>query len=217
MPITVSQLQEKCPPLSPEEEIKVFQDFQQQMKELIINTVKIQYPKPGMYDDVLEAMPYVSSISLINPDISEEKAAIATIQQSDPTDFQAISASKLTLNNSFYNNALRQSQQSFLWALIWGGVGAIFIIVSVILIIILRPALANSVIIALLGGTGGIGAHTIARATLQLYKQASDHAAACHIRLDRASDFILANSACEGLNEAEKQQKRSEIISKLVE
>ncbi len=148
-----------------------------------------------------------------NFNVAAEKAAISTIQQSDPTDFQAISASKLTLSNSFYNNALRQSQQSFLWS----GVDALFIISTVTLVIVLQPTIATSVIIALLGGTGGIGSSAIAYATLQLYKQASEQAAACHIRLDRASDFILANSACEGLNGPEKEQMRSEIIRKLVE
>lgn len=71
--------------------------------------------------------------------------------------------------------------------------------------------------IALLGGAGGIGSSAIAYATLQLYKQASEQAAACHIRLDRTSDFILANSACEGLGDPEKKQMRSEIIRKLFE
>jgi hypothetical protein len=149
--------------------------------------------------------------------IAEEKAAISTIQQSDPTDFQAISGSKLTLSNSFYNNALRQSQQSFLWSLIWAGVGALFIISTVTLVILLQPTIATSVIIALLGGTGCIGSSAIAYTTLQLYKQASEQAAACHIRLDRTSDFILANSACEGLSDPEKKQMRSEIIRKLFE
>jgi len=149
--------------------------------------------------------------------VAAEKAAISTIQQSEPTDFQAISASKLTLSNSFYNNALRQSQQSFLWSLIWAGVGALFIISTVTLVIVLRPTIAASVIIALLGGTGCIGSSAIAYATLQLYKQASEQAAACHIRLDRTSDFIIANSACEGLDGQEKKEMRSEIIRKLFE
>jgi hypothetical protein len=149
--------------------------------------------------------------------IDEQIEAIKTIQESDPTDFQAISASKLTLSNSFYNNALLQSQQSFIWALIFAGAGAIFIILTVILVIVLQPTIATSVIVALLGGSGGIGSGAISYTTLQLYKHASDKAADCHIRLDRSADFILANSACEGLEGAEKQQMRSEIIRKLVE
>ncbi len=134
---------------------------------------------------------YNWSSLLSKHNVYEEKAAISNIQQSDQSDFQTISGSKLTLSNSYYNNALHQSQQSF--------------------------TIATSVIIALLGGTGGVGSSAIAYATLQLYKQASEQAAACHIRLDRASDFILANSACEGLGDTEKLQMRSEIIRKLVE
>lgn len=164
---------------------------------------------------------YLLSPGLFNPNskinIVEELAAINALRKSDPTDFQAISASKLTLSNGFYHNALSQSQQSFLWALIWAGVGALFIISTVTLVIVLQPTIATSVIIALLGGTGGIGSSAIAYATLQLYKQASEQAAACHIRLDRTSDFILANSACEGLEGPEKKEMRSEIIRKLFE
>ncbi len=165
--------------------------------------------------ELLEQATDITFIPYFN--LADQKAAIATIQKSDPTDFQAISGSKLTLSNSFYNNALRQSQQSFLWALIFAGIGAIFIISTVTLVIVLQPTVATSVIIALLGGSGGIGSGAISYATLQLYKQASEQAAACHIRLDRTSDFILANSACEGLGEPEKQQMRSEIIRKLFE
>src|SRR2546429_2179821 len=182
MPQNASKLKEDWIPIedsiSPVTARKILSDF-------LVNSVKIEYPKPGTYKDVLEAMPYVSSISLTNKNISEEQAAIASLQQSDPMDFQSISASKLTLSNSFYNNTLRQSQQSFLWSLIWAGVGALFIISTVTLVIVLQPTIATSVIIALLGGTGGIGSSAIAYATLQLYKQASEQAAACHIRLDR--------------------------------
>jgi hypothetical protein len=166
-------------------------------------------------DEFLERASFFGEIEYFNR--AAENAAIATIQKADQTDFQAISATKLTLSNSFYNNALRQSQQSFHSALIFAGAGALFIIVSVTLVIVLQPTIARSVIIALLGGAGGVGASAISYATLRLYKQASEQAAACHICLDRTSDFILVNSACEGLSEPEKQQMRSEIIRKLFE
>jgi hypothetical protein len=179
------------------------------------NNEIVNYTRPRSASGRVNISTYRNRSPEINA--AEEKAAIATIKESNPTDIQAISASKLTLSNSFYNNALRQSQQSFLWSLILAGVGALFIISTVTLVIVLQPNIATSVIIALLGGTGGVGSSAIAYATLQLYKQASEQAAACHIRLDRASDFILANSACEGLSGPEKQQLRSEIIRKLVE
>ena len=197
MSINLIKLQEAVQSLPPEKLEELMARLNLQTKEEVEGWYKLLQPK--------------------HIRINEEKAAIATIQQSNPTDIQAISASKLTLSNSFYNNALRQSQQSFLWSLIFAGVGAIFIVSTVTLVIVLQPTIATSVIIALLGGSGGIGSGAIAYATLQLYKQASEQAAACHIRLDRTSDFILANSACEGLSETEKQEMRSEIIRKLFE
>jgi hypothetical protein len=201
--MTYFELKNTSPPLSEEERIQQISTVLQTLND---------YTGKGP-----EFAPSLTFYPPYKTNIVEEKAAIATIQQSNPTDIQAISASKLTLSNSFYNNALRQSQQSFLWSLIWAGVGALFIISTVTLVIVLQPTIATSVIIALLGGTGGVGSSAIAYATLQLYKQASEQAAACHIRLDRASDFILANSACEGLEGPAKQKMRSEIIRKLVE
>ena len=201
--MTYTLLKNTLPPPSEEEYMQQISGLMQKMKD---------YTEKGP-----EFAPGLTLYPAYKMSIAEEKAAIATIKESNPTDFQVISASKLTLSNSFYNNALRQSQQSFLCSLIWAGVGALFIISTVTLVIVLQPTIATSVIIALLGGTGGIGSSAIAYATLQLYKQASEQAAACHIRLDRASDFILANSACEGLNGPEKEQMRSEIIRKLVE
>jgi hypothetical protein len=190
--------------------------YEPQESDEEIWTLAYGYKKP-IQVLIAEALKWRNSPSNNQRNIFEEKVAIETIQQSDPTDIQAISASKLTLSNSFYNNALRQSQQSFLWALILAAVGALFIILTVTLVIVLQPTIAASIIIALLGGTGGVGSSAIAYATLQLYKQASEQAAACHIRLDRASDFILANSACEGLDGPEKTEMRTEIIRKLVE
>ena len=48
-------------------------------------------------------------------------------------------------------------------------------------------------------------------------KQVDKEAKECRINLDRIQRFIIANSACEGLDDPKKKQKRAEIISKLVE
>src|SRR5437763_16363397 len=104
----------------------------QELKELIINSVNIQYPKPGIYENVSEAIPYVSSISLTNPNISEEKAAIAALEQSDPTNFQQIAATQLRLSESYYNSVHDQSEQSFLWSRITSGIGFVFFLAAII-------------------------------------------------------------------------------------
>src|SRR5690348_11780315 len=99
MPITTIQMQDEPPETS--EEKKAFNDFVMRLFARNEETAK--------WSTILAAR---------KTNIIEEMAAIATIQESDPTDIQAISGSKLTLSNSFYNNALLQSQQSFLWSLI---------------------------------------------------------------------------------------------------
>jgi hypothetical protein len=148
MPVNASKVKGLYSPLLTEEQKTVLYDIHQQLKSIHITGVQRVLPDHGEeYLSVRETVPTGDPIN-INRYISEEQAAIATIQKSDPTDIQAISASKLTLSNSFYNNALRQSQQSFLWALIWAGVGALFIISTVTLVIILQPTIATSVIIA---------------------------------------------------------------------
>lgn len=210
MPITASHLQNK-PPLSPEEEKALFLDFQKKVKELLINTVNIEYPKPGKYDDVREAMPYVSSISLINPSISEEKAAIAALQQSDTTDFQQIAASQLDLAMSYYKSVRNQSEQSFLWSRVTSGIGFAFFLVAAAFFIV---RLEN---ISYISAVSGALVEVYAGLIQWQGKRKEDQAKDYHVHLDRIQRFIIANNACESLNDAEKQKKRSEIISKLAE
>ncbi len=211
MLINASKLKEKGQTL-PLEETKYFsQYFQMMLKDLFVNSVKIEYPKPGIYEDVCEAMPYISSISLTNPNISEEKAAIAALEQSDPTDFQQIAASQLDLALSYYKSVRDQSEQSFLWSRITSGIGLAFFLLAVTFFII---RLEN---ISYISAVGGALVEVYAGLIQWQGKRKEDQAKNYHVRLDRIQRFIIANSACEGLDGAEKQQKRSEIISKLVE
>ena len=73
MPITVSKLNEHWQSLSPEEQEKLMAELHLQAKEAVYGWNRHLFT---------------------NINIVEEKAAIAAIQQSDPTDFQSISASK---------------------------------------------------------------------------------------------------------------------------
>jgi hypothetical protein len=58
--------------------------------------------------------------------MADPTPAIEKIAQADPSNVATIAAPHLELVNSYYLNTLRQSQQSFFWALIGGGVGIIF-------------------------------------------------------------------------------------------
>jgi hypothetical protein len=211
MPITVGKLKEKGQSLSPEDTKYFSQSVQMMLKNLLVNSVKIDYPKPGEYRDLYEAMPYVSSISLTNPNISEEKSAIAILQQTDPTNFQHIAASQLDLSNSYYTSVRNQSEQSFLWSRITSGIGLAFFHIAVVFFII---RLEN---ISYINAVGGALVEVYAGLIQWQGKLTADQAKEYHVHLDRVQRFVIANSACKGLNDAEKQQKRSEIISKLVE
>ncbi len=181
-------------PSSPEEEKKLWAEFAQQLN--FMSQTKDE-PLPSI------APPY------------EAKVAIADLQESDPTDFQAIAASQLKLANSYYNSVRNQSDQSFLWSRITSGVGLVFFLAAAAFLII---DLGNiSYFSAAISAVGGVVVEVYAGLIQSQGKQKAEQASEYHIRLDRIQRFIIANSACEGLDGPEKQQKRSEIISKLVE
>jgi hypothetical protein len=147
--------------------------------------------------------------------IAEEQAAIDDLKKSDPTNYQEIAASQLKLANSYFTSVRVQSSDSFLWSRITSGIGFIFFLAAIVFLVI---ELGNvSYFGAAVSAIGGVLVEVYAGLIQWQGKQAADQAKEYHIRLDRIQRFIIANSACEGLNDAEKQLKRSEIISKLAE
>ncbi len=193
MPITLKQLQEMRP--SPEEEKKQWAELLQKMKEYHERGFKLYLPSKDIS--------------------SEAKSAITALEQANPTDFQAIAASQLELANSYYTSVRNQSDQSFLWARITSGIGLAFFLVAAAFLII---DLGNiSYFSAAISALGGVVVEVYAGLIQSQGKQKAEQASEYHIRLDRIQRFIITNSACEGLDGPEKQQKRSEIISKLVE
>jgi hypothetical protein len=145
----------------------------------------------------------------------EEKAAIEAIQQADPTNFQQIASTTIELSNSYYTSVRMQSAESFKWSRIISGVGFFFFLAAIIFLIF---ELGNvSYLGATISAVGGVLVEVYAGLIQWQGKQTVDQAKDYHIRLDRIQRFIIANSACESLNDSEKQQTRSEIIRKLVE
>lgn len=153
----------------------------------------------------------------MNPGInySEEKAAIAAIQQSDPTDFQQIAATQLELANSYYTAVRIQSAQSFLWSRVTSGIGFVFFLAAIVFLIVELGKV--SYFGAAVSAVGGVLVEVYAGLIQWQGKQTSNQSKDYHVRLDRIQRFIIANSTCEGLDGQEKQQMRSEIIRKLVE
>src|SRR5438876_7478679 len=65
--------------------------------------------------------------------------AIDQVAKADPSNIQEVAASQLAIINSYYQSGLQQSQQSFRWSLIWGGIGLGFLIVSVSVLLFQQP------------------------------------------------------------------------------
>lgn len=148
---------------------------------------------------------------LVNPSYAIEEAAKA-----DPSNIQEIAVSQLQIGNSYYTNTLLQSQQSFLWARIWAGIGTLFFIVTAFILLFRQP-ISQSYIGAIITALSGAAVEVIAGINLNLYGRASDKAASYHVRHDRIQRFLIANSACESLDEEAKKSVRADLIRKLVD
>jgi len=141
----------------------------------------------------------------------EEKAAIKILKESEPTDFKKISATILGLCNDYYTFVRVKSERTFSWTIRAYIAALLFFLASAVFFIINKTNVSYFTVLgtALTGLFGGlIQAHGI-----QVNKEAKE----CRENLDKIQRFIIANSACEGLEDQEKRQMRLEIIRKLVE
>ena len=63
------------------------------------------------------------SATLFVSEYVQRPQAIQEVAKANPSNIQEVAASQLAIINSYYESGLQQSQQSFKWALIWGGIG----------------------------------------------------------------------------------------------
>jgi len=144
-------------------------------------------------------------------DVAKERAAIDAIKQSDQTDFQEISTQVLKLSNEHYTSVRLKSEKSFSWTIIAYVVALLFFLAATTFFIIHQT---NAPYITVLGtALSGLFGGLFQTQGIRVDKEAKE----CRANLDRIQRFIIANSACEGLDDPEKKQKRAEIISKLAE
>ncbi len=138
--------------------------------------------------------------------------AVQEVAKADPNNIQEVAASQLSIINSYYQSGLEQSQQSFRWSLIWGGVGLCFLIASVTFLLF-----RQSVEVAYASGIGGAFMEVFAGTYLYLYKHASDQLAAFRVSLESTQRLLLANSMCEKLEGEIEQKTRAELIQLMVD
>lgn len=131
----------------------------------------------------------------------------ARIAEAAPSDVQRIAATQIELLIAYYNEILSQAKKSFNWALIAAGVGLIFFIFSVVVLIAIQ-----NVDISIISALCGLIIEFISAINFYLYNRATLQMAIYQERLDRTQRFLLANSLCEGLEGETKLKSRSNLI-----
>lgn len=137
--------------------------------------------------------------------------AIQEVAKANPNNIQEVAASQLSIINSYYQSGLQQSQQSFKWSLIWGGIGLGFLIAAISFLLFRQPTE-----VAIASGIGGAIVEVFAGTYLYLYKHASDQLAAFRAGLESTQRLLLANSMCEKLEGEVEQTTRAELIRLMV-
>jgi hypothetical protein len=153
--------------------------------------------------------PLLNAVPIINP-----APIIEMVAQTDPANIQQTTANLMQIDNSYYINALNQSQRSFNWALIGGGVGVVFFIAAVFILIFRQP-ISESYVAAIITTSSGGVVEIIAGIILVLHSRASNQANQCHERLNRMQRFLVAIGHCENLEGDLKNTTRAGLINKL--
>jgi Cyanobacterial TRADD-N associated 2-Transmembrane domain len=162
----------------------------------------------GLYNSI--GVPVTGSI-IWEGDYARRQQAVEEVAKANPNNIQEVAASQLSIINSYYQSGLQQSQQSFKWSLIWGGIGLGFLIAAVSFLLIHQPTE-----VAIASGIAGIIEEMVAGFFLYLYKHASDQLAAFRASLESTQRLLLANSMCEKLEGEVEQITRAELIRLMV-
>ena len=135
--------------------------------------------------------------------------AVKRISTADPKDVQQIAGSQIELLNAYYTAALEQSKRSFVWALVGAAVGLGLFAVAVAL------SLWNGIEVAVIPLISGAIVEVISGGLFYLYGKTSSQLSVFHTRLDVLQRYLLANSICESLSEAERDKARSALIAEI--
>jgi len=123
---------------------------------------------------------------------------------------QEIAASQIDMLTSYYGNVLTQSQRSFNFALLSGGVGLLFIMATIGFLV--SQLSQNLAIVTTLGAAlSGF----ISGVNFYVYNKSSSQMGEFHNRLNKTQNFLVADGMCDKLDEVTKNQVRSDLIRTL--
>ena len=152
-----------------------------------------------------ESQEMATTTTLIPP--RDQVIYLDQLSEAEPGEVQAVAASQIRLLTSYYSAVLAQATKSFQWALIAAGIGLVFFLGAVVLLITIQ-----SQSIATISVIGGAIVEVIAGINFFLYGKTTTQLAHFHERLDRTQRFLLANSICETLGDETQQKSRSELV-----
>jgi len=150
---------------------------------------------------------YTDSIFSLFSQLIDTPATIEKIAQADPSDIKAIGVSALELSTGYYKNPLKQSEDSFLLMRVAALVCLALFIAAIFILLFQKPA--NIAYISMIGGA--ISAF-FSGIFFLMYRHASNQALAYKPQVDKAQNFIMANSVCETMDEERKHRNREELI-----
>jgi hypothetical protein len=138
------------------------------------------------------------------------RESIERLGTASTKDVQQIVASQLELLTACHQVALGQSNRSFFWALIGSGAGLLLFVVAVGFSLL--TGLSQASIVPLIAGAV---VEVVSGVVFYLYGQTSLQLSAFHGRLEVLQRYLLANSICEGLSEAERDKARAGLIGEI--
>jgi hypothetical protein len=179
------------------------------------NSDSVVLHKPSMPDNEVERQYLAESVhgQVVGDNMTVHQyfsAAVGEVARADVGNIQEVAASQLSIVNSYYQGGLLQSQQSFRWSLIWGGIGLAFLIVTVGVLLFRQPTE-----VAVASGIAGAFVEVFAGTYLYLYKHASDQLAGFRVSLESTQRLLLANSMCEGLEGEARETARAKLIERM--
>jgi hypothetical protein len=144
---------------------------------------------------------------LFDHPIEEMKIQCDKAGQMDPNGVHKVISPYLRMGISYYEDGRKQADKSFMWALIASGVGTLFFLLSLLLMI--GSGYSSKSTISLIAG--GI-IQAISGLNFYLYAQTSRQLSSFHICLERVNRYIIANTFCDLLDDEHKHKMRSELI-----
>lgn len=162
-----------------------------------------------VYDDLVRRMKRVAPGDAAWAEILASDS-IKRLVSSETKDVQQIAASQLELLAAYHQMVLAQSNRSFFWALIGSGFGLTLFAIAVVFSLL--HGLSPASIVPLIAGAV---VNVVSGIVFVLYGKTSTQLSAFYSRLEVLQRYLLANSICESLSEAERDRARAALIGEI--